>query len=131
MKTKAKKAILINARENTLSMIEIKSYTDIYEAGKFKIFTAVQIDAVGHMIYCDDEGLINGTTSGFIYSDDENMDEPFHLLGNGVILGTNLRSGASVDADIDLDTLASRIRCFKRIGGMLIKSADRPRIIAS
>lgn len=129
MKAKAKQAVLINARENTLSMIEIKSIGDIYQAGEFKIFTAVQIDAVGHMIYCDDEGLINGTTSGFIYSDDQNMEEPMPLLGNGVILGTNLRTGSSRDVDIDLDTLADRIRCFKRIAGMLIKSADRPRII--
>lgn len=128
-KTKAKQAILINARENTLSMISIKSNEDIYQAGRFSIFTCVQIDAVGHTIYCDDEGLINGTSYGFFYEDDENLEEPMPLLGNGVVLGTNYKTGNSRDVDIDLDTFASRIRCFQRIAGMLIKSADAPRII--
>jgi hypothetical protein len=117
------KAILINARTNTISFVSIKDYKDISKFGNFDIFTTVQMDAKGNTLYVDDEGLINGTTLGFTI---EGYDQP--LMGNGIILGTNLRTGDSKDTDLTLEKVASMVRCFARAGRMLVRSGDNPKI---
>ena len=117
------KAILINARTNTISFVSIKDYKDISKFGDFDIFTTVQLDAKGNTLYVDDEGLINGTTIGFTI---EGYEQP--LMGNGIILGTNLRTGDSKDTDFSLERVASMVRCFVRAGRMLVRSGDNPKI---
>ena len=116
-------AILINARTNTISFVSIKDYKDISKFGEFDLFTTVQMDAKGNTLYVDDEGFINGTTLGFTI---EGYDQP--LMGNGIILGTNLRTGDSKDTDLSLEKVASMVRCFIRAGRMLVRSEGNPKI---
>jgi hypothetical protein len=118
-------AILINANDNTISLVSIKDYKDISKFGQFDLFTCVQIDAKGNTLYVDDEGLLNGTSRGFVI---EGYEQP--LMGNAVLLGTNLNTGDSKDTSLSLEKVASMVRCFVRVGRMIVRSADAPKIIA-
>ena len=118
-------AILINANDNTISLVSIKDYKDISKFGQFDLFTCVQIDAKGNTLYVDDEGLLNGTSRGFVI---EGYEQP--LMGNAVLLGTNLNTGDSKDTSLSLEKVASMVRCFMRVGRMIVRSADAPKIIA-
>ena len=118
-------AILINANDNTISLVSIKDYKDISKFGQFDIFTCVQMDAKGNTLYVDDEGLLNGTSRGFVI---EGYEQP--LMGNAVLLGTNLNTGDSKDTSLSLEKVASMVRCFVRVGRMIVRSADAPKIIA-
>ena len=62
--SKGTKAIFLDAKDNTLSYVYIKHYTDIYKHCRYGTFTTVNI-AKGDVMYVDDEGLINGTDFGF------------------------------------------------------------------
>jgi hypothetical protein len=118
-------AILINANDNTISLVSIKDYKDISKFGQFDLFTCVQIDAKGNTLYVDDEGLLNGTSRGFVI---DGYEQP--LMGNAVLLGTNLNTGDSKDTSLSLEKVASMVRCFVRVGRMIVRSADAPKIIA-
>lgn len=122
---KNKKAILINARENSVSVVEVGDYTDIYKHCGMDTFTCVGLGG-GETLYVDDEGLINGTDYGFTL---QGYDNP--LFGNGLILGTTA-DGDSKDTALTLDGIASKVRCFKRPKSMpmLIRSADGPKVLA-
>lgn len=117
-------AILINANDNTISLVSIKDYKDISKFGQFDLFTCVQIDAKGNTLYVDDEGLLNGTSRGFVI---EGYEQP--LMGNAVLLGSTA-SGDSKDTSLSLEKVASMVRCFVRVGRMIVRSADAPKIIA-
>ena len=119
------KAILLNARENTVQFVTIKDYTDISKFGKFDIFTCVEMDDRGNTLYVDDEGLLNGTNIGFIV---DGYEQP--LMGNAVILGTNTATGDSKDTDLTLEQVSKMVQCFVRFGRNIIKAPSAPKIIA-
>lgn len=121
--TTTKKAILINAKANTVSIVEVGEYTDIYKHCGFETFTCVGLPQEKETLYVDDEGLINGTDYGFSI---KGYQDP--LFGNGLILGTR-SNGDSRDTDITLEEIAESVRCFRNAGRMLIRSADNPRIV--
>ena len=122
-KTPAMKAILINAEAATVKFVEIKDYTDINKFGAFDIFTAVRLNDKGDMVYVDDEGLINGTSVGFIL---EGYDSP--LMGNGVVLGGNDRTGDSADTTFTLEEIAAKVTFIVRFGNKFIRG-DKATIV--
>lgn len=104
---RADKAILIDAENRTVKEVIITNYRDISTFGRFQHFDAVQIDRRGNTVYVDDEGRINGTEYGFMIA---GHSEP--LMGNGVILGTNLRTGESKDTDYSVEKVRGMVRFF-------------------
>lgn len=116
-----KKAILINAKTNSVTLVEVGEYTDIYKHCGYDTFTCVGL-AKGETVYVDDEGLINGTAFGFTI---EGYDGP--LMGNGLILGST-SNGDSKDTAFSVHEVADKVRCFRRVGSMLIRSADPAKV---
>lgn len=105
-KPKANMGILIDAKNNVFSLVEIKHYTDLYMHGKFSTFTAISMGK-NDSLYVDDEGLINGTEYGFIY---DGYSTP--LMGNGIVLGVNPNTGDSKSAKHTIDEVVKKVRCF-------------------
>ena len=101
------KAILINAKDKTISEVVINDYKDIYKFCGFDLFTCVQMDAKGNTLYVDDEGLLNGTDFGFVV---RGYDQP--LRGNAIILGTNRYNGESEDTSLSIEKVASIVSFF-------------------
>ena len=107
MKHTTKKAILINAKANTISIVEVGHYTDIYKHCGFETFTCVGLPQEKETLYVDDEGLINGTDYGFTI---EGYPDP--LMGNGLILGT-LSNGDSRDTDLTIEEVRKMVRILR------------------
>lgn len=109
MKTKTRndKAILINAKDKTVTEVTITNYKDIYKFCGFDLFTTVQMDANGNTLYVDDEGLLNGTSVGFVIK-----GYPQPLMGSAIILGTNLRTGDSKDTDLTAEQVRKMVSFF-------------------
>ena len=120
--TNKKKAILINAQQGIISQVEVGEYTDIYKHCGYETFTCVGLPQEKETLYVDDEGLINGTDFGFSI---EGYQDP--LFGNGLILGSR-SNGDSKDTDLTLEEVANSVRCFRKVGRMLIRSADPAKI---
>jgi hypothetical protein len=112
-----KKAILIDAKTNSVTLVEVGEYTDIYKHCGYETFTCVGLGN-GETLYVDDEGLINGTDFGFTI---EGYDGP--LMGNGLILGSTA-SGDSKDTALSVHEVAEKVRCLRKVSRMLIRSAD-------
>lgn len=123
---KKHKAILINAKENTASIVEVGHYTDIYKHCGFSTFTTVQLNGRGETLYVDDEGLINETSFGFEYEDYGNP-----LMGNGLILGCDLNTGDSKDTEMTLEEVRKKVQTFKRPDGfpMFVRNSHDLRIV--
>jgi hypothetical protein len=117
------KAILINARENTVSYVTIGEYTDIQKFGNYDLFTTVGLGG-GETLYVDDEGLLNGTNVGFTIED---YAQP--LMGNGVILGSNPHTGDSKDTAFTIEEIAKKVKCFVRFGNGIIKAPSNPEVV--
>jgi hypothetical protein len=121
------KALLLNAKENTITEVVIKDYTDISRLIGCNYFTTVQVNAEGDTLYVDDEGLINGTDCGFLL---EGYDG--RLMGNAILLGTNRATGDSKDATMSAKDLAKLVKCFNAVPntGFFVKAVGRPKIVA-
>lgn len=100
------KAILINAKEGTVSEVEIGDYTDIYKVAGFDCFTCVGLGK-GETVYVDDEGLVNGTDYGFRI---EGYPDP--IMGNGVILGTS-PNGNSKDTALTVADVIAKVKVIR------------------
>jgi hypothetical protein len=107
MKHTTKKAILINAKTNTVSFVEVGEYTDIYKHCGYQTFTCVGLPQEKETLYVDDEGLINGTDYGFTI---EGYADP--LMGNGLILGTR-SNGDSRDTDLTVEEVCKMVRILR------------------
>lgn len=101
------KAILINAKDKSITEVTIETYKDIYKFCGFDLFTCVQMDAKGNTLYVDDEGLLNGTDFGFII---KGYAQP--LMGNAIILGTNRNTGDSKDTSLTPDEVFKMVSFF-------------------
>jgi hypothetical protein len=100
------KAILINAKANTVSIVEVGEYTDIYKHCGYETFTCVGLGN-GETLYVDDEGLINGTDYGFTI---EGYSDP--LMGNGLILGSTA-SGDSKSTALSVEDVLAKVRILR------------------
>ena len=120
---KPAKAILLDAKNNTVSFVSITNYKDISKFGRYDLFTTVQINDKGETLFVDDEGLLNGTDFGF---EIEGYPEP--IMGNAVILGTNFNTGDSVDTDLTLDDVAKMVRTFQSDGFRLVRNRRRANV---
>lgn len=123
--TRSDCALLLNAKENTITEIVIKDYSDISRLIGCNYFTTVQVNDKGDTLYVDDEGLINGTTVGFTF---DGYDGP--LMGNGILLGTDLRTGDSKDISMTTAEFASKVKTLMRIGPMFAINRAAPKIVA-
>lgn len=101
-----KKAILINAKQGTISQVEVGEYTDIYKHCGFDLFTTVSLGN-GETLYVDDEGLMNGTEYGFSI---DGYAQP--LMGNGLILGST-GDGDSKDTAFTAEVIKGKVRCLR------------------
>ena len=119
------KALLLNAKENTITEVVIKDYTDISRLIGCQFFTTVQVNAEGDTLYVDDEGLINGTEVGFTF---EGYDGP--LMGNAVLLGTNRNTGDSKDVTMTAVEFAAKVKTLMRVGPMFAINRAAPKVVA-
>jgi len=119
------KALLLDVSKNTITEIVIKDYTDISRLIGCNYFTTVQVNDKGDTLYVDDEGLVNDTTVGFTF---DGYDGP--LMGNAILLGTNLRTGDSKDATMTASELASKVKTLMRVGPMFAINRAAPKVVA-
>ena len=91
------RAIYINTAERTAEVIDFTGdFQDIQRLLGVDCFTCVGLDNGGDTLYVDDEGL-------FKENDFFSIDEyPEPLAGNGLILGTDLETGETVSAIMDM-----------------------------
>ena len=123
-KPKANIGILIDAKNNTFSHVEIKHYTDLYMHGKFSTFTALNMGK-DDSLYVDDEGLINGTEYGFKF---DGYSVP--LMGNGIVLGVNHNTGDSKSAKQTIEQVMKRVMCFVVRDDVIVKHPNVAEIIS-
>lgn len=119
------KALLLDVSKNTIKEVTIKDYTDISRLIGCNYFTTVQVNDAGDTLYVDDEGLVNGTTAGFTF---DGYDGP--LMGNALLLGTNLRSGDSKDVTMSVSEFAMRVKTLLRVGPMFAINRKAPKVVA-
>jgi|GEM_PF-1582677 len=94
MSIKPTKAYLIDVSARTISDIEIRDYTQIshYIGDDCDYFTCPISWANGDTLYADDEGLFHSINGGIVVPDLNQI-----IVGNVVILGANMKTGASRD----------------------------------
>jgi hypothetical protein len=77
------KAIFINAKEQTVSIVENKGQLeDLYNTLGVNMVEIGRFYENGDTLWVDEEGLINGTDFGF-------QLDGIDYMGNGLIYGTN------------------------------------------
>ena len=95
------RAILIDAEHEEIREVDYngdwKTIAN-WIGGNTRTFTTVELTSDGDTAYVDDEGLYNGADYGFKYS-----TYPTPLMGNALILGTDIESGDSIDAHLSLE----------------------------
>lgn len=119
------KAILINAEKGEVSSVDYNGDFEMiskFIGGNCRLFTTVHIYENDDMLYVDDDGLQNGTIQGFIH---KNYDTP--LLGNGLLLGTDIDSGGSVDVQTPLETVREDVsKYIALINGTVYEFENKP-----
>lgn len=110
---KPNKGLFINSQTGFVSEVSINDYTDINNILGCSTFTCVRLSPT-EVLYVDDEGLINGTTFGFLVGTGHGQ-----LMGNGLVLGVHQHSGESVDTKIGFADLAGlgMTGCFNLVSG--------------
>ncbi len=107
MKSKIKKAYLIDAEKREITQVEVGDYTTYYPLLKCEVFTTVGLED-DDTLYVDDEGLFQPQENFFMY---QGYNQP--LAGNGLVLGTD-KEGNSVDPKMTLETLKSKVKFMNR-----------------
>lgn len=100
------RAILIDPEKRSVTEIQIgKDYKEIYKAIDCSCFSCpIEYDNAD-TLYCDDEGLFKDQKGGVIMKD---WDYP--VLGKMLVLGTDIESGESKDAESTLEFFTNQIR---------------------
>ena len=122
-KQKPTKGILIDAKNNKLSYVEINDHTDISKHGGYNYFDVVHLSGKDD-IYVDDEGLINGTQYGFDVINPRRFSQGLYF-GNGVVLGHN-GQGESIDCSLTIEEVAKQIRCFQTVANTAVWYPKHP-----
>jgi hypothetical protein len=103
------KAYLIDARNKTISLVEVDGYKQIQEQIDCDCFTVACDLPNGDTIYVDDEGLCKEQQNFFEF---EGAHQPF--AGNGLVLGLDDETGESRDVQSTLEEIKSKVT-FKNI----------------
>ena len=100
------KALQINTETREVVSVEIQDYKEIYAllGQECETFACPITFDNGDTIYTDDEGLYHQFSGGFIMK-----DWNYPLVGNALVLGTDLETGDSQDVIITKDKLCSII----------------------
>tara|TARA_R110002020_G_scaffold225080_3_gene435095 strand:- start:292 stop:759 length:468 start_codon:yes stop_codon:yes gene_type:complete len=104
------RAILIDAENQEIREVDYNGdWKTIAEwiGGGTRTFTTIELNPYGDTAYVDDEGLYNGADYGFIYD-----GYPTSIVGNALILGTDLETGESIplDALVTLEAVWEKTR---------------------
>lgn len=88
------KAIFINAKEQSVSVIDTKAQLeDLYNILGVDMVEIGKYWENGDTLWVDEEGLINGTDFGF-------QIDGIDFVGNGLILGTNRMNPEAHDSAV-------------------------------
>lgn len=100
-----KNAILINSANQSVTLVQVGEYTDIYtHLGNDCTTFACPISFDNEdTLYIDDEGLYHPFDGGFMLK-----DWSYPVVGNGLILGTD-EEGDSVDCQTTVDDIIAQI----------------------
>jgi hypothetical protein len=90
------KAILVDPFIPAIKKVQVKDFHCIQKIIGCDLFTCVRFPDGKHVAYVDDEGLINGTELGIVFTKDIYPDP---LAGRVLILGDD---GAGGNADCEL-----------------------------
>ena len=114
------KAILINPKEETISVVEHKGGIDsIYKLVCCRTFEAGYPFQNNDIIYVDEEGLLKDSNYSFNIKCSEGISYP--LMGNGLIVGST-EDGEDADCSSTVEELKNIIT-FK--GKVAISEGDR------
>lgn len=96
------KAYLIDSTNRVITPIEVGDYRDLQKKIGCDLFCVGATLPNEDTLYVDDEGLINGTETSFLF-------QGRLLMGNGVLLGTNPDSGDSENVKTSLESLSRMV----------------------
>jgi hypothetical protein len=102
------KAIFINAKEQTVSIVENKGQLeDLYNTLGVNMVEIGRYYENGDTLWVDEEGLINGTDFGFTL-------DGIDYMGNGLIYGTNRMNPELNDSAVtDMKKITPEFFIFK------------------
>jgi hypothetical protein len=104
--SKAKKALLIDSKARTITEVMIGDWKEIAPKIGCDLFTTVELSAK-ETIYVDDEGLLTMTpeTTFFMLK-----GYPQPLAGNGLVMGTNHKTGDSSNTKETVESMTAKIK---------------------
>ncbi len=106
------KAIKIDSKNRTVSLVDYKEYNDIYRHVECDTFTVATDLGNGNetqesdVIYVDDNGLLTQPENFFTY---EGAHQPF--AGNGLVLGTDFE-GESCEPMVTLEEVKNKVKFY-------------------
>lgn len=98
------KAIKIDAENRTVEEVEISGLADMQKAVGGFIQVGHSFQTSPDVIYVDEEGLLKDPENFFLIKNDSKA-----LAGNGLIVGTNLLTGESIDSVTPLEYIKKNI----------------------
>lgn len=105
------KGILIDSKNREVREVELgKELKDIYEVMDVQMIEVATYLPNGDCIYCDEEGLFGMDADSVFF--DVNAHQPF--IGNGLVVGTNRNTGATVSAKSTADEIRDLVK-FKSL----------------
>ena len=99
------KAILIDAKNREIREVEVDGLKDIYRELGVQLIQVGTYLANEDVVYVDEEGLYGDTSAWFVI---EGGHQPF--VGNGLVIGTNPRTGEDVDAVATVEDIKSKVK---------------------
>lgn len=102
-----RKGILIDVFNESITEVQVeKGIQPIYDLLKCHTFEVVGLDD-NNDIYVDEEGLLSLTPESKFFTI-EGGHQP--LAGNGLVLGFNPETGATLDCSYDIEVLKSKVK---------------------
>ena len=100
-----KNAILINSANQSVTLVKVGEYTDIYThlGNDCSSFACPITFDNNDTLYVDDDGLYHSFEGGFML-----QDWNYPMVGNGLILGSN-EEGDSIDCQTTIDDIMAQI----------------------
>jgi len=98
------KAIKIDAEKRRVTEVEVSGLADMQEAVDGLIEVGHYFSGSPDVIYVDEEGLLKGPENFFLLRGVTEM-----LAGNGLIVGTDMATGDSVDCVTPIEYIKKKI----------------------
>ena len=106
------KALLIDPFDVSIKEVTVDGFEDIQKHVRCDCFTCVRGEALkDNVIYCDDEGLINGTARAVEFVESV---YPSPLAGNMLIMGDD-GHGGDKDVTLTRDEVKKLIKCIRQM----------------